>query len=335
MKKFMSITISLLLALSLAACSSPSSNNTTPPASSAPASEAPATPAPVATPTPSATPAPAASEAPKEEAPVSTQILLNGSSTLAPVITSIATTFNETYVNWNAYDASLPEAPIAIYVSAGGSGQGAKAMIEKTSDFGLLARLTKSSEIEQIPDYREYLVGVDALTIAINPENPASALTDNLDQEEIVKIFSGEYKTWKDFDPSLPEEEIIVVIRDIGGGAHEVFQNNIMIDVDVKADAIQAPSMGALVTKLIESKYAIGYASFGIVMQNEGKIFTYKVNDVAPTVETIVDGSYIIQRPLLIIGSGEPTAPQQAFLDVVLGEEGQSVVEKMGFVPAN
>ena len=80
-------------------------------------------------------------------------------------------------------------------------------------------------------------------------------------------------------------------------------------------------------------QYAIGYASFGVANQNEGKVTPLKVNGVAATKENILDGSYIIQRPLLLVGSGDPTDVQQAFLDYVLGDEGQKTVEDMGFIP--
>lgn len=52
------------------------------------------------------------------------QIMLNGSSTLAPIISAIAADFNEEYEKWNNVDSNLPEKDIAIYVSSGGSGQG-------------------------------------------------------------------------------------------------------------------------------------------------------------------------------------------------------------------
>lgn len=265
----------------------------------------------------------------------SNQILFNGSSTLAPVITSIATDFFDTYGTWNSYDSALPEEDIAIYVSAGGSGQGTKAVIDGTSTFGMVARGVKDEEKEAIEDEREYQVGIDALTVAVNPENPVTEIMDDLTTEQIVSLFSGEYATWKDLDASLPEEEVVVITRDINGGAHEVFQKNIMGDAEVKADAIQASSMGELVQDIIDNPYAIGYASFGVANQNAGKVFVMKVNGVEPTTENIIDGSYIIQRPLLLVGSGEPTAVQQAFLDVVLGEEGQKTVEEMGFIPMN
>ena len=241
----------------------------------------------------------------------SNQILFNGSSTLAPVITSMATTFFDTYGTWDAYDSSLPKEDIAIYVSAGGSGQGTKAVIDGTATFGMVARSVKDEEKEAIKDEKEYQVGIDALTIAVNPANPVNDVLDNLTTEQIVGLFSGEYATWKDLDSSLPDEEVVVITR----------------------DTIQASSMGELVQDIIDNQYAIGYASFGVANQNEGKVTPLKVNGVAATKENILDGSYIIQRPLLLVGSGDPTDVQQAFLDYVLGDEGQKTVEDMGFIP--
>lgn len=261
------------------------------------------------------------------------QILFNGSSTLSPVVSKIATDFTEKNVKWNKVDSSLPDSNITIYVSAGGSGAGVKAVVDGTADFGLVARKVKEEEKAKIKDYKEYKVGIDALTIAVNPNNPIKNVKDNLTSEEVKKIFSGEYKTWNQVDPSLPDKEIVVVTRDIGGGAHEVFQQNIMGDAKVVKTAIQAPSMGALVAKVIENEYAIGYASFGVSKQNEGKLIPLKVDGVAATAETILDGSYKIQRPLLIIGHGELTPLQKAFMDYVRSEQGLKVVDEMGFIP--
>ena len=265
----------------------------------------------------------------------SAQMTFNGSSTLAPVISTIATEFIEENTTWDKVDSSFPAENISIYVSAGGSGAGAKSVIEGTSDFGMLARGIKSEEKEKVDNLKEFVLGIDALTISINPENPLAKLKSNLDTEEIMKIFSGEYKYWDDLDSGLEHKEIVVVIRDLGGGAHEVFQKSIMGDVDVREDAIQSPSMGALVTKIIENKDAIGYASYGMVNQNVGKLIPLQVDGVEPTVDNIVNGSYKVSRPLIVMKNGELTAPQQAFMDFVLSEEGSKLIDKMGFVPAN
>ncbi|NLW23005.1 MAG: phosphate ABC transporter substrate-binding protein [Tissierellia bacterium] len=263
------------------------------------------------------------------------QITFNGSSTLAPVMSAIATDFIEEYTTWNNVDPSFPEENIIIYVSAGGSGAGAKSVIEGTSDFGMLARDIKDEEKEKIGDPNIFLLGMDALTISINPENPLHQIKDDLSSEEIRKIFSGEYKYWDEVDSSLEHKEIVVVIRDLGGGAHGVFQDSIMGDTPVREDAIQSPSMGALVTKIIENKYAIGYASFGMVNQNEGKLIPLKVDGIEPTKENIVNGSYKISRPLIVVKKGELTPEQKAFMDMVMSEKGSQIIEEMGFVPAN
>lgn len=263
------------------------------------------------------------------------QMTFNGSSTLAPVISAIATDFIEGNTTWDKVDSSFPEENISIYVSAGGSGAGVKSVIEDTSDFGMLARGVKSEEKEKVGDIKEFVLGIDALTISINPENPLVKLKDSLSTEEIMKVFSGEYKYWDDLDKSLEHKEIVVVIRDLGGGAHEVFQKSIMGDVQVREDAIQSPSMGALVTKIIENKDAIGYASFGMVNQNVGKLIPLKVDGVEPTEENIVSGSYKVSRPLIVIKKGDLTPEQQVFMNFVLSAEGSQIIEKMGFVPAN
>nr|WP_312579785.1 phosphate ABC transporter substrate-binding protein [Sedimentibacter sp.] len=315
MKKYFSLLcVILVVTLALAGCGNAAS---TTPAEQTPAEQTPSEPETV----------------PSETDEFVPQIMFNGSSTLAPVMASISTNFIEEYVTWDKVDASYPEKDIAIYVSAGGSGQGVKSVIDKTSDFGMISRTVKDSEKEKMPNLKEFKLGIDALTLGVNPNNPVLAIKDGLTKDEIVKIFSGEFKTWKDLDSSLPDKEIVVVTRDIGGGAHEVFQSKIMGDVDVKADAIQAPSMGALVTKIIENEYAIGYASFGVVNQNKGKVVTLKVDGVEANEENIISGDYIIQRPLIALINKELTAPQQSFVDYMMSEKGLSVVESMGFIP--
>jgi phosphate transport system substrate-binding protein len=262
------------------------------------------------------------------------QLFFKGSSTLAPVVSQISKQFIEKYETWDKVDSSLPNTKIEIFVSGGGSGEGVKAILDGTSNLGMTARAVSEKEKKSVGDYHEFHLGTDALTISVHPDNKVHEIKPNLTKEELVKIFSGEYKYWNDLDSSLPKDEIVIVIRDIGGGAHEVFQKTVMGKVDVTPNAIQAPSMGALVTKVMENKNAIGYASFGMVNMNKGKIIPLKVDGVEPTAENILNGSYTIARPLLIIKKGAMSANEKAFVDSLLSEEGMAVVEQMGFVPA-
>lgn len=262
------------------------------------------------------------------------QLILSGSSTLAPVVNEIITNFTETHKTWSSVDSTYGDEKIDIVVAEGGSGAAIKGLLDDTSNFGLVSRPVKEEEKASLEGYSEYNLGTDALTISINPENELLKYKEGLSTEELSKIFSGEFKYWDDVDKNLPHEEIVVITRDISGGAHQVFQEKVMGDTEVSPNVIQASSMGALVTKIIENKNAIGYASFGVVNQNEGKVSPIKIDGIEPTAENILSGSYKISRPLLIISKGDLSPAEQAFIDACTSEEGMKVVKDLGFVPA-
>ena len=256
-----------------------------------------------------------------------------GSTTLAPVISQLSTNFNEQYATWDKVDNKFEKKDIAIYVSGGGSSAGVKSIIDGVSDFGMASRKVTDEEKAKIEGYQEFKLGMDALTISVNPKNNLTKLKDSLATEVIKKIFAGEYKTWNEVDASLPKTEIVVVTRDIGGGAHEVFQKAIMGDTKVSANVIQAPSMGALVTKIIENENAIGYASYGNVTLNKGKIIPFKVDGVEATSANILNGTYKVSRPLIVLKKGTLSPQEKAFMDYVVSDKGMDVIEKLGFVP--
>lgn len=261
-------------------------------------------------------------------------IKIGGSSTLAPTVAKCADDFTEKYKTWNNVDPGLPEEQIVIFVSTGGSGFGVKAVTEGTVDIGLTARDIKDTEKEKMPDGKIYKLGTDALTIAVNPKNPVLQVKPDITTEEVKKIFAGEISTWKQLDEKLPERPIIVAVRDLGGGASQVFDELIMKGTPIAKEALQIPSMGALAAKVMENADAIGYVSTGMVAQNEGGISVLSVEGIAPISENISSGEYKIARPLLIFTKDEPSRQLKIFIDYLMSEEGRQVVEEMGFIPA-
>ena len=261
------------------------------------------------------------------------KIMFSGSSTIAPIIAKIGDNFTLENKTWDKADSSLPNASIEIAVSSGGSGTGIKAALEKTSNFGLVAREVSKDEKAKMTAYKEFKIGMDALTISVNPQNPILIKKKSLTTAEIQKIFSGEAKLWSDINSSLPKNKIVVVTRDAGGGAGEVFEKAVMGDKKITKDAIQSPSMGALGQKIMENKDAIGYASVGIVDTNKGKIIALDVDGITPTPDNIVSGKYKIARPLLIMKNGELNGQEKAFINYVTSDEGLKIVKELGFVP--
>lgn len=327
MKKLFTILLAITMAASLLtgcggqAATSPNPESTSTPVSSSDTES-------------SKVPDEAPNDAPVDDDKFAAQIYFNGSTSLSPIIASIAQTFTDEYVTWDKADSSFPDDNISIYVAAGGSGVGVKAVVEGTTDFGMLARDVKDGEKESIPDYHEYIVAKDALTISVNKENPVAELMEDISTDLARQIFAGELKFWDEVDPSLPHEEIVVVIRDLSGGAYEVFQKNVMGETQISADAIQSPSMGALATKIVENKWAIGYAGYGVYNKNKENLHAFKVDGVEPSEENIVSGEYKIQRPVLFIQSGEPTPAQQKFIDYIYSDIGTKAITDNGYIPS-
>ncbi len=265
-------------------------------------------------------------------------VLFCGSTSLYPIISSLASSFTDEHVTWDKVDASFPASNISIFVAPGGSGVGVSSVLDGTSNYGMLARDIRESEIEAMgADYHEYIVAKDALTVSVNAENPITDLTDDMDRETIRQIFAGEITTWDQVDDSLPAETIQVFIRDLSGGAYEVFQNTVMGDSEVTAAATQSASMTELATNIAGNKWAIGYAGFGAYNKANADsqvLFAMKVDGVECNEANIVSGEYTIQRPVLFVSNAAPTAAEQSFIDYIFSAKGADVIVSNGYIPA-
>ena len=266
---------------------------------------------------------------------IDTSIAFAGSSSLAPVIASIGESFCAEFGTWDKVNPAFPAEEIEIPVASGGSGDGPKSVVDGTADFGMLARAVKDSEKEAMgAGYTEFMVASDALTVSVNKNNPVASLIDDIDTDTLRKIFAGEIAYWDELDASLEHKEIVVVIRDLTGGAAEVFEKQVMQGTPITENAIQTPSMGALAAKIAENEYAIGYAGYGVYNQNQDKLVAFKFNGVAPTEENILNNSYTIQRPVLFCINRELDAGEQAFVDYIFSDTGRAIVIENGYIPA-
>lgn len=261
-----------------------------------------------------------------------------GSTSLYPIISSLASSFTEDYVTWDKVDSLLPNKNISIYVTPGGSGVGASAVIDKTADFGMLAREIKDSEVEKLgSNYKRFDVAKDALTVSVNSQNPIVKKIDNMSIDLIKKIFSGEIVTWDEVDSSLPKETINVYIRDLSGGAHEVFQNVILKDAKTVASATQSASMTELAKNIANDKWGIGYVGFGAYnkINSDKQVLTaMKVDGIKPTEKNVVNGSYQVQRPIIFVTGNVLSPNAQKFVDYIFSGKGREVVIANGYIPA-
>ena len=215
---------------------------------------------------------------------------------------------------------------LRISVSGGGSGHGIKAVGAGDIDIGAASRDIKEEEWAKYPDLKPFVIAKDSVAIVVHPENPVSELT----MEQVAKIFAGEINNWKEVGGE--DAEIRVITREEGSGTRETFEKFVMrpLQLEITADASVKPSNGEVRATVATDKNAIGYISLGYVDES---VKALKIDGVEPTVEKVLSGEYPITRNLYLITKGEPEPLEKAFIDFVLSEEGQKIVEELGYIP--
>ncbi len=257
-------------------------------------------------------------------------IRIGGSTTLLPVIADSASQFMKKYETWDKVDPALPKVPILIYVTGGGSGFGVKAVTDGTVMIGMASRDIKEKEKTALGQHREYLISRDCVAFAVNKKNPLAKI-ENFTREDVVRIFSGEAATFKDIKATLPNKPILVQMRDAAGGSTEILQKEVLKNKTFSQKAIQVPSQGANLKKLQTNTSVIGYISSVLALQSpELKVFRFE--GVAPTNENVINGTYSLTRPLLLLVKGDPAPAVEKFITYMLNE-GQKTVEDHGYVP--
>jgi phosphate transport system substrate-binding protein len=260
------------------------------------------------------------------------KIRIGGSTTLLPVIADCASRFMETFDTWDKVDPSFPKKKILIFVTGGGSGFGINAVNSGTVDLGMSSRDLKEQEKANLGAHKAVLVSKDCIAFAVSRQSPL-AKVDNLTAQDVVRIFTGEAKTFQDLRNDLPKKPILVQMRDMSGGSTEIVQSLILKQKTFTTQAVQVPSQGANLTKLETNPAAVGFLSSVMAMQSR-KLKVFKFEGVLPTNENVISGTYRVTRPLLMVKKGQPSVQEQKFLDFLL-KEGQAVVREHGYVPVN
>ncbi len=258
---------------------------------------------------------------------------VGGSTTLLPIISTVASDFMAKYKTWNKVNAALPDKPIVIFVTAGGSSFGVKSVMNDTIDIGMVSRELKDKEVEKLGTHQSILVGKDAVAIATSARNPLASLKTALSSDEVARIFSGEVSHFRGLNKALPNKQIVLLVRDAGAGSTELLQEEIMKERQISKNALQLSSQGALLQKLQNNHSAVAYISSGLIMQSENALKSIALDGVAASNENVMNGKYKLARPMYLLVKGTPSPYMKAFADYVLAD-GQKVVERLGYVPA-
>ena len=239
-------------------------------------------------------------------------ISIAGSTTVLPVAQAAA----EEYMNQHSN--------ADIQVSGGGSGVGATSVIGGTADIGMLSRDLKASEKEG-NTLKEFVVGKDGIALVGHLSNTVA----DLSLEQVKAIYQGTITNWKEVGGA--DSEIVLIGRDSSSGTREFFTEFVLDKEDAAKEMQELNSNGAVAQAVSITPGAIGYVSLEYV---DDSLKAFSIGGVAPTVENVISGIYEINRPLLMITSGEPEGLAADYLAFILSEEGQQILKDSGFIPA-
>ncbi len=253
-----------------------------------------------------------------------------GSDTLVNVAQAWAETYSKAH----------PETMIAV--SGGGSGTGVSAMINGTVDIANSSRKMKDSEFEAARangiEPVEHVVGFDALAVYVHQDNPVTSLT--LDQLARIYGENGDITRWSQLgvEMSGKADPIIRVSRQNNSGTYVYFKQAVLGKKgEYKLGSLDMHGSKDVVDLVEKTTGAIGYSGLAYATEHIKMvpIVGSSGRAVTPSVDSAVDGSYPIARPLFMYTAGAPAGKVKEYLDWILGETGQGILRAKGYAPVS
>ena len=244
---------------------------------------------------------------------LSGNVLCVGSTSMEEVMKTLAEQFG------------IDNEGVTVNVEGGGSGAGVEAALNGTADIGLASRALDADEEAQ------GLIGttlaLDGIAIIVNPENPVA----DLSVEQIAQIYTGEITNWSEVGGN--DGEIARVGRESGSGTRDGFESITGTDDQCQYDE-ELTSTGSVIESVRNNPNAIGYASLSAVDEAEG-VKAITVGGVECSEATVLDGTYEIQRPFVLVTKEgtELSTQAQAFFDWITSTAANDLIAGAGAVP--
>ena len=222
----------------------------------------------------------------------------------------------------------------SVQVTGGGSGTGISALTNGTTDIAESSRTMKDAEKAAIQakagqPVTEMVVARDGVTVYVHKSNPLNELT----KDQIKQLYTGKVENWKEVGG--PNAKVTLYSRENNSGTYVFFKEHVLDNADYAARAQTLPGTAAVVNAVARDKNGIGYG--GAAYAKNIKALKIKKDatspGIAPSAATVKDGSYVLARALFFYTRGAPAGDVKAFVDWVLGAEGQKVVTEVGYFP--
>ncbi|MBQ8173103.1 MAG: phosphate ABC transporter substrate-binding protein [Mailhella sp.] len=250
---------------------------------------------------------------PAHAKPLSGTVSTDGSTSMEKVIGSLGEAFENEH------------SKVKFTYNPTGSGSGIAAVKEGRCDIGLASRALK--EKEKNAGLKATVLAYDGIALVVNPKNPVR----NLTLAEIARIYTGEVANWKEVGGQ--DSAIVLIGREAGSGTRDGFES-VTKTKDACKYRQELTSTGDVITSVSQNPAAIGYASLASVRKS---VRALAVDGVAPSEESVKDGTYKVQRPfvLVTVEGNELTPVAQAFFDYITSPSASRIISAAGAVAAH
>ncbi|AKP46401.1 phosphate ABC transporter substrate-binding protein [Bacillus smithii] len=237
-----------------------------------------------------------------------------GSTALQPLVQEAATE----YMNKNS--------GTTINVQGGGSGTGLSKVQEGAVDIGnsdVFAEEKDGIDASKLVDHKVAVVGM-------GPVANKDVGVDNLTKKQLIDIFTGKVKNWKEVGGK--DQKIVVINRAEGSGTRAVFEKT-ALDGATPIKSQEQDSSGTVQKIVSETPGAISYLAFSYF---NDQMTALKVDEVEPTEQNVESGKWKIWAYEHMYTNGEPSGLTKDFLDYMMSDDVQnSLVKKLGYIPVS
>jgi phosphate transport system substrate-binding protein len=223
-----------------------------------------------------------------------------------------------------------------VQVTGGGSGTGIAALINGGTDICEASRTMSDKEKRDVrarhgKDVSEIPVALDGIAIYVPLSSPIQSLT----KAQLKLIYTSAVTNWREVGGK--DQRMVAYSRENNSGTYVFFKEHVLGTDDFGRDIQTLPGTAAIVNAVSKDPASLGYG--GIAYATGIKAIAVRADEqseaVSPSLETVASGKYPLSRKLFFYTIGEPAGEIKAFIEWVLGPEGQDICKKVGYYPLN
>ncbi|WP_018293612.1 phosphate ABC transporter substrate-binding protein [Mariprofundus ferrooxydans] len=248
-----------------------------------------------------------------------------GSTTVQPAMKACSQAYKKTH------------ADMQFIIAGGGSSKGVKTIARGKVDIGRASRAIKNKELAACPEMKTFKLATDGVVLVVNAANTIS----DLSSAQVEQLFKGAVSNWQAVGGANAAVNLISLGTE--HGTYELFSHHFHlkgeeVDGNLVFDhghAWIAFSQDIALDKVAHDVDAITFASVGVAgeFSRNGSVKLLRLDGIEPTTANVVNGTYKLSRPLLLLTRGEPVGEVKDFIDYMQADECQAIVKKLGYIP--